>query len=423
MRQQLVALHRIAAINQMALDDDIGPEVEFLYADLASVDLETAVVSPRVETIKTAPSRARRLTSVGDTLIPTLTGGTSWTSTRPLLIKTNEMSEVVFSTGFFSVSPSEGMDCRFLNYVLASKALLGELEAVSNGVTMKGFTPAQLARCRVWRPSLDVQTAIADFLDSETARIDALIEKKQRMIELLNNRFEASVHHAVTRGVRGIRPMRSASLSWLAEIPEGWGTPTVSTNFELQLGKMLNAEAASGLEQFAYLRNINVQWDRIDTTDLATMHFSEADRQRCDLRKGDVLICEGGEVGRAAVWADDLPNCYFQKAIHRARPRRGQNGRFLMYCLRAAAKMNVFAVQGNLSTIVHLTGEQLAVHRFPWPLAEEQTEIVEHLDSQALVVRSSCQRLASQIELLREHRQALITAAVTGQLEIPGVAA
>ena len=243
------------------------------------------------------------------------------------------------------------------------------------------------------------------------------------MIELLKGRFEAAIFQAVTRGVRGARPMRNVNISWLVEVPDEWGTPTVSTNFGLQLGKMLNAEAASGADQFAYVRNVNVQWDRIDVADIATMHFSEADRRRCELRSGDVLICEGGEVGRAAVWANDVSDCYFQKAVHRARPRSGANSRFLMYSLRAAAKMNVFAVQGNLSTIVHLTGEQLAVHRFPWPPGDEQTEIVERLDSLAEVVRTICQKLTSQIDLLREHRQALITAAVTGELDIPGVAA
>lgn len=85
--------------------------------------------------------------------------------------------------------------------------------------------------------------------------------------------------------------------------------------------------------------------------------------------------------------------------------------------------MSVFAVEGNLSTIVHLTGEQLAAHRFPWPDDRERREIVSRLDLMSRSKSEICVRLRRQIELLREHRQALITAAVSGELEIPGLAA
>jgi type I restriction enzyme S subunit len=153
------------------------------------------------------------------------------------------------------------------------------------------------------------------------------------------------------------------------------------------------------------------------------MNFAPLDRVRCELRPGDVLVCEGGEVGRAAVWNGELDNCYFQKAIHRVRPRRGANSRYLMYCLRAAAKRSVFAVEGNLSTIVHLTGEQLRVHRFPWPSDTEQIEIVARLDEAAVAHTEATRCLAGQLDLLLERRHALITAAVMGELTVPGVAA
>ena len=182
---------------------------------------------------------------------------------------------------------------------------------------------------------------------------------------------------------------------------------------------MLNSEAGAGPDQYAYVRNTNVQWDRFDLNDLATMHFGIKDLQRCGLRPGDLLVCEGGEVGRCAVWQDEMENCYFQKAIHRVRPRAGANSRYLMYCLRAAAKHGVFSVEGNLSTIVHLTGEQLRSHRFPWPDDEEQREIVTHLDSAGRRTQRIITKLSRQVGLLVERRQALITAAVTGELEIP----
>ncbi len=99
------------------------------------------------------------------------------------------------------------------------------------------------------------------------------------------------------------------------------------------------------------------------------------------------------------------------------------NTRFLMYCLQAAAVLNVFAIEGNQSTIVHLTGEKLREHRFPFPPLDEQVEIVSRLDAQRRQATKITKCLHRQTELLREHRQALITATVTQGLQNNGYAA
>jgi type I restriction enzyme S subunit len=326
------------------------------------------------------------------------------------------------SSAYLRLRPRRGVSVRFLYWSFFDLYNRQIFNHLGSGVRST-LGAGDVLNLPLALPDEMTQHAIADYLDAETARIDALIAKKQRMVKLLGERFESSIFHAVTRGIRETRGMRSSNLDWLTELPMDWATPRVSYNFQLQLGKMLNAEAASGAIQSPYLRNVNVQWDRIDQSDLATMHFSEADRRRCELRTGDVLVCEGGEVGRSAVWNGEVQDCYFQKAIHRARPRTNANGRFLMYCLRAAAKMNVFAVEGNQSTIVHLTGEQLSAHRFPWPPPDEQQGIVYRLDTDKADTEATRKKLMDQVDLLSERRQALITAAVTGDLEIPGVAA
>lgn len=330
----------------------------------------------------------------------------------------------IVSGHYICFRPKHREDDRFLNYSLRSAPYTAELRRLSRGVRPNQIEIDNdgLRVLPVRLPGLPMQRAIADYLDAGTARIDALIAKKERMIDLLSEYFDSAVFKAITQGLHD-QARRPSRLSWVGEIPVGWGTPAVSVNFELQLGKMLSAEAADGPEQHPYVRNVNVQWDRIDLDDLATMQFNEADRRRCELREGDLLVCEGGEVGRAAVWPGAPSGVFFQKAIHRVRPRGGANSRFLMYCLRAAAKMNVFAVEGNLSTIVHLTGEQLSVHRFPWPSVDEQSEIVEALDRLRDRGASATSALTRQVALLQEHKQALITAAVTGGLEVPGVAA
>jgi len=313
-----------------------------------------------------------------------------------------------------------GMYPRYIHYLLRSQPYRDQYRLYTRAdttfdrrVSKENFHPMPILV-----PPIDEQRRIADFLFDETKRIDQLAAKKRKLIELLNERLDAEVFRVITRGLNPGVVLKPVKLEWIGQIPYHWGLAAVSAHYEVQLGKMLTPEASAGPEQFPYLRNTNVQWDRIDQDDLATMSFDAADRGRCRLQPGDLLVCEGGEVGRAAVWEGQIKDCFFQKAIHRVRPHRDGNTRFLMYCLRAAAKRNVFAVEGNQSTIVHLTAEKLRVHRFPFPPLEEQRRIVEYLDDrrdQAASVRS---RLQHQIPLLQERRQALITAAVTGQLEI-----
>ena len=92
---------------------------------------------------------------------------------------------------------------------------------------------------------------------------------------------------------------------------------------DIQLGKMLSPAAKTGSSYFHYIRNQNVQWHRLDLRDMARMDFSPIERQKFELRRGDLLVCEGGEPGRCAVWNGELENCYFQKAVHRVRPKPG----------------------------------------------------------------------------------------------------
>lgn len=337
-------------------------------------------------------------------------------------------SEGLVSPDYLVLRLDPSLNPRFFHHLFRSRWFVSEMTSRLRGIGSVGQgnvrTPRinvdDLGEISIAVPSATDQRRIAAFLDGETERIDQLIATKDRMIEVVHQRFEAMVYSMVSKGCVP-SATRSSGHSWVGEIPESWGMAPVGAFFDCQLGKMLNAEAASGPEQYPYLRNTNIQWDHIDMEDLASMHFDAQDRARCDLRVGDVLVCEGGEVGRSAVWSGELEDCYYQKAVHRLRQLKPgtANPRFLMYCFRAAAKMNVFAVQGNLSTIVHLTGEQLRMQRFPWPPVEVQDRLVGVLDRQRDWTAELTTRLGDQIDLLAERRHSLITAAVTGEMRIP----
>jgi type I restriction enzyme, S subunit len=135
------------------------------------------------------------------------------------------------------------------------------------------------------------------------------------------------------------------------------------------------------------------------------MDFEPKDRLKFSLRPGDLLVCEGGEIGRTSIWRGELEECYFQKAIHRLRPRRNvECPRYLYYAMRAATDYGLFAAGSNPNTIPHLTAEKLRRHRFPFPPGNEQRTIADFLDRETAKVDALIGKNRELTDLLAEQR-------------------
>lgn len=126
-------------------------------------------------------------------------------------------------------------------------------------------------------------------------------------------------------------------------IPEDWGVSSVGEEFTVDLGKMLDAEKNTG-EPKPFLGNRAVQWGRIEVSDVGEIKLSPSELQRYRLREGDLLVCEGGEVGRSAIWHQTVNECYYQKALHRLRPRRGFNVLLMQNILHLYSKTGVLQI-------------------------------------------------------------------------------
>ena len=206
-----------------------------------------------------------------------------------------------------------------------------------------------------------------------------------------------------------------SGIDWMGEVPADWAVAAVAHRYEVVLGKMLDEKQITGDHLAPYLRNVDVQWDRIDTDDLPQMDFAGAHLDRFRLAVGDLLVCEGGEVGRAAIWQGELSECYYQKALHRLRPRSdgADHSRFMFYLLKMAADRGVFAASGGKSTIAHLTAEGLRRHRFAFPSTQVQVDVARFLDHETAKIDALVEEQKRLIELLKEKRQAVISHAVT----------
>jgi type I restriction enzyme, S subunit len=183
------------------------------------------------------------------------------------------------------------------------------------------------------------------------------------------------------------------------DVPAHWRWATVAESAEARLGKMLDKAKNRGTRR-RYLRNINVRWFGFDLSDLLEMPFETGELDELALREGDVLICEGGEPGRAAVWDQRNTDILFQKAIHRVRFRDAINPHYFVNVLRASADNGLLERYFTGVTFKHLTGRGLASFLFPVPPIGEQNRIVAKVDE----LMALCDRLET-VQAEREVRR------------------
>lgn len=200
---------------------------------------------------------------------------------------------------------------------------------------------------------------------------------------------------------------------WLGDVPTHWVAPPLYLRYATLLGKMLDTSRIKGDSPIPYLRNVDVQWGTINFHDLPQMDIEPPEFERYTIREGDLLVCEGGEVGRTAIVPPEIGTVGFQKALHRLRAiADDEHPRFMYYTFMMASSRGVFNTNG-VSTIAHLTGEQLRKHRFPKPPADEQVAIAAFLDREIGKIDALIAEQEKLIALLAEKRQAAISQAVT----------
>jgi len=315
----------------------------------------------------------------------------------------------------FVYFPRLAIDQRFLYRLFESGACYAGLGKMGTQLNLNTDT---IGSIRIAVPPSDELQNLLSFLDRETGKIDALIAEQEKLLTLLAEKRQATISHAVTRGLNPNAPMKDSGVPWLGEVPVHWKLPPLYLRYTIELGKMLDTNKITGEYLTPYLRNVDVQWDRINTEDLPVMDIAPNETDRFTVRTGDLLVCEGGEVGRAAVVSNLIAQVGYQKALHRLRQLAGDEfPRYLFYVFSWAAATGVFAGEGQ-STIAHLTGEQLRKYRFPKPPFEEQQAIANALDDQSRSMDSLQVEATDMITLLKERRSALIAAAVTGKIDV-----
>jgi len=257
------------------------------------------------------------------------------------------------------------IDSNYLFWYLESKN--SYIKSQRTGATIPHVNGETLKQIQIPLPPLTVQKEIAEILDTA----DALRKKDNELLKKYDELAQSIFIEMFGDPVRN---------------EKGWEVFSFESLFDSRLGKMLDVKKQIGKTKYKYLGNSNVQWFRLELSNLAEMEFDQKEIETLNLKDGDILICEGGDVGRCAVWKSEMDNVYFQKAIHRARPRKDNIlPSYLARLFWNFSKYGGFKDFVSTSTISHLTGEKLKTIPIPLPpiaLQIKYDQIITNLNKQ-----------------------------------------
>lgn len=329
------------------------------------------------------------------------------------------------TTELHVLRPLSALDRRFLFYVTISHSFRSTGTAYMYGAGGQKRVPDDFVRdFRHPIPPLDEQCAIVQFLDCEAARIDALIEKKHRQIELLQEKRAALISHIVTEGLDPNAPMKEAGLSWLDAVPAHWEIKRLKFASTLQTGLALGKKYADRrLVARPYLRVANVQDGYLDLETVTVVELPPEEAARYQLEPGDVLMTEGGDfdkLGRGYVWEGQIPGCLHQNHIFAVRPdTRILNPHFLAAVMASSHGKSYFTSTSQQTTNLATTNStKLGSFPVPLPPVAEQAVIVERVKKDSEHLDRLIGKINRSIDRLNEYRTSLISAAVTGKIDV-----
>jgi type I restriction enzyme S subunit len=275
-------------------------------------------------------------------------------------------------------------------------------------------------------PSGEEQVAIAAFLDHETAKIDALVAEQRRLIELLKEKRQAVISHAVTKGLNPDVPMKPSAVDWLGEVPTHWRITTLKHVADIRTGVAKGKDNGTRATiAVPYLRVANVQDGFLDLDEIATIDIPGDDLERLSLRPGDVLMNEGGDydkLGRGCIWEGQITPCITQNHVFAVRPRE-ISSQWLNAIISAAYAQFSFKSRSKQSTnLASISSTNLMQLPVLLPSADEQAQILMFISRETEATRALVAEADRAMNLLNERRTALISAAVTGQIDVRGLA-
>ena len=337
---------------------------------------------------------------------------------RPYLAKVVHANfDGVGTTELLVLRPKDDVESRFLFYYLLSDGFIDTVNSSTYGAKMPRANSEQVGDLTVNLPPLAEQRAIAAFLDRQTARLDDLIAEQRRLIELLQERRAARISHAVTQGLDPDVPMKDSGISWLGEIPAHWETRRLKCAAAINTDTLPeNTESDFGL-QYVDIGNVDSTGNILDVQE---MPFERApSRARRQVRHGDTIISTVRTYLKAIAYIEHpSDNLIVSTGFAVLRPRPELEPRYLWRLVQSQGFVDAVVAHSEGIGYPAIAPTKLAELPVWIPPIPEQRAIAAYLDRETAKTDAAVAEIETSIAHLEEYRTALISAAVTGKIDV-----
>jgi len=330
----------------------------------------------------------------------------------------------IVSPAYFVYEAMHRENSRYLHYLMRSPRYVTGYLSLSQGIRVNQWDlqPNYHRRMPVVLPTLLEQTQIARFLDHETSKIDALIREQERLIELLQEKRQAVISHAVTKGLDPDVPMKNSGVEWLGEVPEGWDVAKLKHVLSEAMTYGANESAESDNRDFP--RYIRIT-DLTENGGLREDTFKSLPWEKSKgylLSDGDILLARSGAtVGKSFLYRDLYGKACYAGYLIKARCEKQKVLPDYIYAfLQSHSYWEYIGVINIKATIQNVSAEKYGNLYMPIPSLKEQREILPWLEQEVSRTETLVEEAKKTIKLMKERRSALISAAVTGKIDVRG---
>jgi type I restriction enzyme S subunit len=326
----------------------------------------------------------------------------------------------IVSPAYYTFEFTKDIEPRFFHLAIRSKLYVSFFGKASDGVRIGQWdlSKNRMKRIPLAIPPLKEQTKIAEFLDDKATKIEDAITIKKQQINLLKERKQILIHKTVTQGLNPNVTLKDSGVEWIGEIPEGWELKKVKHIAKVVLGKMLCNEDKGNYSLKPYLKSKNIQWLNVDINSVDKMWFSQKEMNEYRLEKGDLVLSEGGEVGKTCIWNNELKECYIQNSAHKVTVYKDNISEFYLNLFFVFGKAGAFDSIVNRVSIGHLTKDKLMNVVVVKPPLSEQKEISTYIKSASQKIEIAISLKQQEIEKLKEYKSSLINSVVTGKVKV-----
>jgi type I restriction enzyme S subunit len=331
----------------------------------------------------------------------------------------------IVSPAYFVYAPLHSHSSKYLHYLLRTKEYTNAYMTISKGIRVNQWDldPQYHSRLPVLIPPLSEQSAIAAFLDRETGKIDALIAEQEKLIELLREERQAAISHAVTKGLDPTVPMKDSGVEWLGQVPTHWEVTRLGRCLDVLSGFAFPSSGFSDDVSFLrLLRGINIGIESIRWDDVVYWERKEDDGlDNYVLESGQVVmgmdrpwIAEGA---RVAILANEDTPCLLLQRVAALSPRENLLRDFVFPILVSKDFEAYFSPEMTGVSVPHISPDQIRSFPIALPPLDEQRDIADYIIEYSNSLSALTSEAQHAIDLLKERRSALISAAVTGKID------